>query len=321
MVSLNKMDSKAVKVIGAVKVAIPTLFHPNVPYYVLALTDESGNIWGYKSEKEYKVGDDFLVESDNDPAAVAIWRVKYDIREGIDKVLELIGGIAVDKKSKIVILPTIVKPTHSYFRDNSSPEFLAAVLQTLLDRGAIAENIIVASQSFDDLPVAAAAQKSGLLDVCNKFGIAPLDLATLEFGKNGQLEISKTVLFADLAINLAMERIGGAAAAENIFKVLKKENYLGRKYLSSEAEIIAALEPMLDKMITIGEAENVARPNKLTTFMGLVLAGRSARNVDRIFNEAAQAFKLPETIKDIAVGGIPVTGRSIKEVRYQAEIF
>jgi Domain of unknown function (DUF362) len=319
MVSLKKMASLTARVNSVVKVAIPTLFHPNVPYYILLLEDEQGNVWGHKSEKEYRVGDEFKLEPD--AGSVAIWRVKYDIQEGIDKVLGLIGGINIGQNSKIVILPTIVKPSHGYFRDNTSPEFLAAVLQTLLDRGVVVKNITVASQSFDDLPIAAAAQKSGLVAVCQKFGTMPVDLATTEFDKVNQFEISKTILAADVAINLAMEKIGVAAAAENIFKVLKKENYLGRKYLSSEAEIAAALEPMLDKMITIGEAEFVQRSNKLTTFMGLVMAARSPRNLDRIFNEAAQAFKMPETIKDIAVSEITVAGRSVKEVQYQAEIF
>jgi ribosomal protein L17 len=218
-------------------------------------------------------------------------------------------------------LPTVAKPSHAYFRDNTSPEFLAAAIQTLLDRGARTENIVVASQSFDETPIAAAAQKSGLIAACAKFGVTPTDLAALDFEKANQFEISKAVLGADLVINLAMAKIGQAGACQNLLKVLKKENYLGQKYLSSEAEIIAALEPLLDKMITIAEAENVQRSNKLTTFMGLVLAGRSSRSVDRVFSEIAQSFKMPETIKGTAIDGIPVVGRSIKEVQYQAEIF
>jgi hypothetical protein len=320
-VPLNKMESKTAHVSGVVKVAIPTLFHPNVPYFVLVLEDELGNAWGYKSEKEYKVGDEFRIEASNDPAAVAIWCVKYDVGEAVGKALELAGGANIGAGSKVVVLPTLAAPSHAYFRDNTSPEFLSAVLEMILARGVKAEDITVASQSFDDLPVGAVAQKSGLLAACQKFEIMPLDLAEVEFTKSGQLEIANPVLAADLAINLAMEKIGQASATTNFFKVLKKENYLGQKYLSSDAEIAAALEPLLSKTITIGEAENVQRSNKLTTFMGLVLAGRSARNVDRIFNEAAKSFRMPEIIKEIDIASIPVAGRTIKEVQYQAEIF
>ncbi len=339
---LDKMEAKTARVSAAVKVAIPTLFHPNVPYYVLALEDELGNMWGYKSEKEYKVGDDFTIEANNDPNAVAIWRVKCDIGEAVAKVLELAGGINVGASYKVVVLPTLAAPTHGYFRDNTSPEFLAAVIEMLLARGVEASEITVASQSFDEMPIGAVAQKSGLLAACQKFGIMPLDLAGTEFTKSnpprgespqanlakggarpqgGQFEIASVILNADLVINLAMEKMGQASATTNLFKVLKKENYLGQKYLSSDAEISAGLEPILKNVLTIGEAENVQRSSKLTTFMGLVLAGRSARNVDRVFNEAAESFKMPEIINDIEISNIPVAGRTIKEVQYQAEIF
>ncbi|MFZ3074199.1 MAG: hypothetical protein WA093_03675 [Minisyncoccales bacterium] len=316
---LEKMESRNARVIGSVKVAIPTLLHPNVPYYILLLRDEAGNTWGYKSEIGYQTGDELKLEPDAN--AVAIWRVKYDIQEGIEKVLELAGGINVGKGSKIVVLPTLAKPSHGYFRDNTSPEFLSAVLQIILKRGVEAKDITVAGQSFDDLPVVAVAQKSGLIDAGMKFGVQALDLAMGEFERTGNFEISKTIMGADLVINMAMEKIGAASATDNLFRVLKKENYLGQKYLLSDAEIAAALEPILDKMIVIGEAENVQRSNKLTTFMGLVLAAKSGRNLDRVFNEAAQSFKMPETIKDISAAGIPVAGRSVKEVQYQAEIF
>jgi len=96
---------------------------------------------------------------------------------------------------------------------------------------------------------------------------------------------------------------------------------LGQKYLSSEADLAIKLEPIISKLLVVGEAEFVQRSNKLTTFLGLVLTGKSARNVDRIFNEVTQAFKLPEALQNIEIAAIPVVGRTIKEVQYNAEIF
>jgi len=321
LVALDKNEAKGARVIGAVKVSISTLLHMNTPYHVLVLKDEAGNIWGYKSEKEYKIGDEFSVDVVTDKNAVAVWRVKYETGEAISKVLDLIGGVDINGDSKIVILPTIISPSHAYFRDNTSPEFLSAVLQLLLDRGAKAQNIVVAAQSFGDIPVAASAQKTGLIAAGMKFGVNALDLATAEFVPAGQFQVAKPVMEADLVIDLAMEKMGKAMACENLFQIMKKENYLGQKYLSSEAEILAKLEPLLKNVVVIGEAEFVSRSNKITTFLGLVLAGRSAGNVDRIFNEATKSFKLPELIKDIDLDSIPVAGRTIKEVQYNAEIF
>jgi hypothetical protein len=313
------MEGKKARVNSVVKVAIPTLFHPNVPYYILLLEDEWGNLWGYKSEKEYKVGEELALEPNRD--AVAIWRVKYDIGEALGKVLEFIGGISINENSKVAVLPTLAKPSHCYFRDNTSPEFLGAVLRLLRERGVKAENIVVAGQSFDEMPVVAIAQKAGLIAAGAEIGVNALDLATSEFEKIGQFEISKAILGADLVIDLALEKIGQGSATDNLFRVLKKENYLGQKYLSDDTQIAAALEPILDKMIVIGEAEFVQRSNKLTTFMGLVLAARGARKLDRVFNEIAKSFAMPETIKDISVGDIPVVGRTILETQYHAEIF
>lgn len=306
---------------GASKVGITTLLHPTVPYHVLVLEDDQGNFWGHKSEKEYQIGAEFAVEESGDPEAVAVWRVKYDQKEAIGKTLDLVGGLSVAADSKIVVLPTLEKASHSYFRDNTSPEFLAAILELLLEKGAKIENIAVAGQSFGDLPIGAMAQKSGLIAICQKFGIAPLDLSEGEFEKTGKFEISKTILTADIFINLALEKMGRASACQNLFCVLKKENYLGQKYLSSEAEIARDLAPLLKKMIVIGEAEFVPRSNKLAVFLGLALASKSALNLDRIFNEIAQSFKIPEIVKDIDLASVPLAGRSIKEVQYQAEIF
>ncbi len=321
LISLDKMPEGAVKVCGAAKVNIPTLFHPNTPYNVLVLKDDAGNCWGHKSEKEYQIGAEFAVDKNNDSGAVAVWRVKYDQKEAIGKALDLIGGINIGADAKIVVLPALEKASHSYFRDNTSPEFLAAALELLLEKGAKIENIAVAQQSFGDLPVGAMAQKSGLLAVCQKFGIAPMDLAAGEFVKTGQFEISQTILGADIVINLVMEKMGRASACENIFFVLKKENYEAQAYLSSKADIAAALAPLLENMIVVGEAEFVPRSNKLAVFLGLALASKSAANSDRIFNEIAQSFKLPEIIKNISLENIPLVGRTIKEVQYQAEIF
>ena len=321
LIVLDKMPESGAKVRGAAKVSIPTLFHPNTPYNVLVLEDGGGNCWSHKSEKEYQIGEEFAIEGNNNPDAVAVWRVKYDQKEAIAKALDLIGGIDVGANAKIAVLPTLEKASHSYFRDNTSPEFLAAVLGLLLEKGAKAENIAVAGQSFGDVPVGAMAQKSGLVAVCQKFGIVPTDLAAGEFIQSGQFEISKTILEADIFINLSMEKMGRAAACENMFRVLKKESYEAQAYLSSKTAIAAGLAPLLKNMIVIGEAEFVPRSNRLAAFLGLALASRSAANLDRAFGEIAQSFKMPEIIKDIPMETIPLAGRTIKEVQYQAEIF
>lgn len=319
--AIEPMEGVGARVSSVSKVMISTLFHPDVPYYILLLKDEHNNTWAHKSEVEYKAGDEFKILPNNDPEAVAIWRVKFDIKDAVKKAVDLIGGAAIKPDSKIVILPTLSAPSHEYFRDNTSKGFLEAVLLLLADAGINSENIVVGSQSFDEMPIAAAAQKSGLLALLAKHKITPVDFAGAEFIKTGKFEIAKPVFEADLIINLAMEKIGKASATKNMFCVLKKENYLGLKYLSSDAEIAAGVEPLLKNMITVGEAENIQRSNKQTTFVGLVLASRKPRNLDCVFNEIVQSLDLPEIAKDCNIKTIPIAGRSIKEVQYKAEIY
>ena len=223
----------------------------------------------------------------------------------------------MDEKSKILVIPTVVSPNYTYMRENTSPEFLEAVLDFLLEKKA---DIKVGAQSFNDILVEALAQKSGLLDACLKKGITPFDLSKANFIKKDDLEISEEVLNADMVLNLSMLKAGQAASTDNVFKVLKKENYSGLKYLQSEKEISEKLIKVLNNVLTVGEAETVQRQNGLVTYLGLMFGGKNFLNVDVVFNRVVMSKQLPETIKDIDSGKIISTGRSIKEVERDIEI-
>jgi hypothetical protein len=232
---LEKIKNGKIKVIGISKISIPTLLHPKVPYFVLVLEDEKGNKWVQKSSKEYKIGQEFKINSNQDKNAVSVWRIKYDTSEAIEKTIDLIGGIKVNNNSKILILPTLISPKHPYFAENTSPQFLKGAIQYLLQRGVRTENIRVVAQSFTDTPIGAAAQKSQLFSVCQNLKISPLDLSEGEFIKKDEkdfnFEITKEVFNVDLVINLPILKMGKISATENILKFLKKENYLQLKYL------------------------------------------------------------------------------------------
>jgi len=329
---LERMRGEKIKVAGISKVNIPTILHPKTPYFVLLLEDENGNKWVQKSIKEYKIGEEFKELSSLNKDGVAIWRVKYDILEGIEKVIELLGGLTARQDwpgAKILILPTLISPKHSYFADNTSPEFLAATIRYLQEKGVSSENIKVVGQSFNEIPIGASAQKSQLLAVCEEVKISPLDLAQTKFVKKDNFEISEEVFSADLVINLPILKVGTASASENLFKLLKKENYLGLKYLSSEKEIIENLLKFLlarrspkgeggPPILTLAEAQNVQIRDKFVTFLGLVLAGFNALNLDRVFAEITMADprRLPEVLKNVKIENIPILGRKVDEVQF-----
>lgn len=323
---LERLKSEKLKVIGISKVTIPSVFHPRVPYFVLLLEDENGNRWVQKSIKEYKIGEEFSVTRKGNVTLdrVAIWRIKYDFLEAIEGLLEILGGIEVNEQAKILILPGLGRASHSYFRDNTSPEFLEATIRRLLEGGVRAENIKLVGQSFNEISLEACAKKSGLLALCLKNKVQVLDLAKGKFIKKTQdnfnFEISEEVFAADLVVNLPILKIGKAAASENLLKFLKKENYLGLKYLSSDEEIVYALTKHLPPILTLAEAQNVQKADQFVAFLGLVFASFNSLNLDRVFAEITGA-KLPEFLKSVKIENIPIVGRAIEEVQQELEKF
>jgi len=125
---LEKFSSKKARVIGISKVNIPTILHPKVPFFILVLEDENRNKFVQKSIKEYEIGEFIDFSPTEDKNAVAVWRVKYDTLEAIEKVVDLVGGLNINKNNKILILPTLVAPKHPYFAVNTNPEFLEPLL-------------------------------------------------------------------------------------------------------------------------------------------------------------------------------------------------
>lgn len=321
--SLEKMKPKRIKVIGVSKVSIPTMFHPKVPYFTLVLEDENGNRWAWKSIKEYQIGDDFKIEAATEGDAVSIWRIKYDVLEGVEKIVELFGSFDINQSSKILILPTLIAPKHPYFSENTSPQFLESLINYLIEQGIKVENIKVVGQSFDERPIEATAQKSQLLNVCQKYKILPLDLAKTNFIKKGEndfvLEVSEEVFKADLVVNLPILKIGRASASENVLKLLKKENYLGLKYLHSEEEIIEKLNKTLPRYFTLAEAQSVQKPDQFVTHPNLIFGSFNPLNLDRIFAEVSMISKLPESLKKVKIEDITVVGRKIEEVQYEID--
>ncbi|MCK5044495.1 DUF362 domain-containing protein [Candidatus Parcubacteria bacterium] len=324
----ERIRSNKAKVIGVSRVIIPTLTHPIVPYFALVLEDERGNRWAQKSVKEYKVGEEVSFDSESSPEAVAIWRVKYDILEAIEKIVELIGGIKINQNSKIIILPTLIFPAHPYLGENTNPQVLDTVIKFLIQKGAKAENIKVAGQSFDEIPIEVSAKKSQFLQVCTENKVGLLDLAKTKFVKKTadsfNFEISAELYEQDIIINLPTlnihPKLGVSGATENIFKFLNKRSYLALKYLFASEQIFSKInESLPENILTVGEAMNVQKKNKFTVLLSFVLAGYNMVNMDRVFAEICMLDSLPEYLKKTKIENIPVIGRKIKEVQFNIE--
>ena len=322
---LKRVYSKKAIVIGVSKVSIPSLFHPRVPYFVLLLEDENGNRWVQKSIKEYKIGDIVEYKPSLDKNSVAIWRVKYDILEGIERVIDLVGGINVNSETKIVVLPTLISPAHPHLAENTSPGFLDATIKYLIQRGAKPENIKITGQSFNDFPIEASVQKSRFLEVIEKYNVQPMDLSKTDFVKKGEIEISEEAFQNDLVLNLPIlkldKELGIKGASYNLLKFLKKQSYSSLKYLQGEQYLIEKVKYALPQVFTLADGISIQKSDKFIVYLGLVLAGFNFTNLDRVFAEVSMIKALPNYLNKIKIETIPIVGREIEEVRYNVEQF
>jgi uncharacterized protein (DUF362 family)/uncharacterized OB-fold protein len=319
---LERMEEKKARVIGLCKVNIKTFFHPQTPYYVLLLEDENKNRWVYKSIKEYKIGEKFKLEEEGNKDSVAIWRIKYDIPFAISKVIELLKGLKIEKETKILILPTLVSATHSYLCENTTPQFLDALIEYLISKGALSKNIKIVGQSFDENPIELLVGKSGFLSVFQKWGVLPFDLSKGEFIKKeieGKiLEISKEVFDTDVFINLPILKVGEFSSVKNLLKLLKKENYLELKKELQDELIVEKLLKALPPFLTLGEGDSVQKSDGFIAFLGLVLASYSPFNLDRVFLKITKGG-LTKGGEEIKIKDIPTVGRKIEEVQFDVE--
>jgi len=321
---LKRIKSKKVKVIGISKVNIPSVLHPKTPYFILVLEDEKNNRWAHKSTQEYKIGDEFVLKSNEGKETVGIWQSNYDILGAIEKTVELIGGLKkINNNSKVLILPTLLSPKHPYLAENTSPEFLENTIKFLIQNGVNVKNIKVASQSFDDIPIEASAQKSQLFNVCSEYKVTPLDLSQTNFVKkeidNLSFELSEQVFENDLVINLPIlkldEKTQIKGASNNVLKFLKKESYLSLKYLNNYQNLVKKLQKILPEHLSLAEGISIQKSDKYVIYLGLIFASHNSLNLDRVFAEVTMV-DLPEYLKDIRIEHIPVVGRKIAEMQH-----
>ncbi|MFA6252194.1 MAG: hypothetical protein WCX74_02230 [Candidatus Paceibacterota bacterium] len=313
---LEVIRAKEAKVIASSKVSIPSLLHPKVPYYALVIEDEHGNRYAYKSMENRKVGDSLNLETDGSYDAVAIWKVNYNLLDAIEKIADL-SCLQLKKDTKVLVLPTLVAPVHNYMRENTSLEFLDAVLSYLEEKGV--KNIKIATQSFDDMPIEAMAQKSGLLDVCLKHKMVPFDLSAGEFESIGKAKLSKELKNNDIILNLAELKYGKASSVENLLKLFEKQNYQALKYLHGE-ECLGEIIKEINNVFTLGEAMHPQRIDKFPIFRSLVFGSRNASSLDAVFNATGMVKNIPKQLASINISNIPTVGRTISEVQRNVDL-
>lgn len=308
--TLEKMTSNNIRVIGCTKVGIPSLTHPKVPFYILLLEDEHGNKWSYKSQKEYKENDVFVLDTAKSKDAVAIWTWKYDIFESLEKFEYLLNGFVINEKTTILVLPRLASDKHPYLRDNTSPEFLDAILKFLTSKGANPLNIMVGAQSFTDTPIELMAQKSQLLDVLQENKVQPLIMNMAGFDSLYDLKVSEYAKKVDLILNVPILKEGKDWASENLLYLLEKDNYLALQSKEAKNEAIKKIIEGLPNILTIAQANEIQNADGVTKTPAMFLASYNAINLDKVFADTMMS-------PDGAGQGIEVVGRQILDMQFK----
>ncbi|MDO8481081.1 MAG: DUF362 domain-containing protein [Nanoarchaeota archaeon] len=250
------------KVVGVTQVFIPNPLHPVVPYHVLILQDEHGNRMPKKTMKAYQVGDVYEDKPSAKDNAVAAVKIKYDYFEAVDEALELIGGVKVTAKTKILIKPNASFPSYAFLGLCTNPKTVEALIQSLIKRGAKAENITLAEQSFF-LPFEKAAAKSGLPELIAKYKVKFVDIAQTKFEEKKMREFAFKVSTLpnefDLRFNVPVIKTDMLltldAAFENLTRFLAKDTFLELAKDPKKAALALSLLPQaLPSFITIGDA-------------------------------------------------------------------
>ncbi len=314
-VDVEKQLSNNIKVISVSKVNVPTLQHPQVPFYVLVLEDENKNKWNFKSAKEYHEGDNFKISQIKSKDDVAVWSYKYDYLETFQYLDYILNTIEITPETKILILPSLYSAKHPYLRENTSPEFLDGCLEFLIAKGANTQNIVLGAQSFDDIPIQVKAKKSLLLDVVAKYNVMPLILSDQETQeKEGQKIIDTKV---DLIINLPILNVGHANASYNLLYLLEKDNFLSQKQEYPEEDIIKKLLRNLPQVLTIADAVEISNQDLINKFTSNVYASYNSLYLDRIFGEAVMDENMPKILDNIKLTDINMAGRSMLEIKFK----
>ena len=326
----KKQKGTKIKVIGFTKVLIPSPMHPIIPYNVLLLQDEYGNRIPKKTMKDYTIGDYYVEEKAKTESAVAIVKVKYDVYEAIKEAIELINIIDFDKDDKILIKPSSVMASYQYQAVTTNPDVISAILRILFEIGIKKENIIIAEQALIGNDVIDAASKSGILEVCKKNGIDFVDISKGVFEQieiNGfKFNIFKEALDRRL-INVPVMKTNSqivlSGAVENLLRLVDEQTQK-EMFWNDIEKTLPKLAKKFTNVLNIADATaGMQGQGPLTlgepAFLNLILASRSAANLDAVFCEDTM-MEIPPYISfetGFDAKKIEVVGNQLEAVKYQ----
>ncbi len=327
--NITKQKGVKIKVTGITKVSIPSPMHPIIPYNILLLQDEFGNRIPKKTMKDYRIGDDFVVQKAKSKDAVSVVKVKYDIYEAIKESIELLN-IELNHDDNILIKPSIIAAAYPYEAINTNPDFLNALLIVLFEYGVKRENVVVAEQALIGSGVSSAALKAGILEICKKHGVSFVDITKGPFeeieSEGCIFKILKEALTRKVINAPIMKtnfQLGISGALENLSRLVDEKTQR-EMYFEGIDKMLPKLVKAIPDVFTLADATNGMQGQGPLTlgepaFLNLVLASRNAAALDSVFCGAVMLPIPPHvtsSTKNFDTKDIEVVGNEIDALKY-----
>ena len=325
--NITKQKGTKIKVVGITKVTIPSPMHPITPYNILLLQDEFGNRIPRKTMKDYKIGDNFMLQKAETKDAVSIVKIKYDIYEAIKEATELLNWIELSANDKILVKPSIIASAYPYQAVNTNPDFLNALLTILFELGIKKENVVVAEQALIGSDAVDAASKAGILEVCKKNGVEFADISKGPFEEvesdGYKFRIFKEALSRKVVNAPVMKtnfQLGISGALENMSR-LGDENTQRDMYFDDIEKTLPKLAKAIPDVLTIADATNGMQaqgPLALgePAFLNLILASRNPSALDAVFCEATMLPIPSYILNKLDTKKIEIVGNEIDALKF-----
>jgi uncharacterized protein (DUF362 family) len=331
---------------GFSEVFVPSPGHEEVPYFVTLLENRLG---------ERRLRKTFVRPSleqviDLSPQApregrstVALSRVGYVALDAVSRCLTAIGPHQLGADTRVLLKPNLVFEMPASTGVVTNPQVVEAVIRYLLEQGVPARHISVGDGAAIGFDTMRAAKKSGMDEVCRRFGVRFIDFNRSEYVSRTAHEVEDAITYRiarevfehDLLINIPVVKthfqVGISCALKNMKGVLAAETRK-RMHRRDIQMMIAEMNSVLPPYVTVADAtiglEGMG-PSVLGTpaHFGLVLASRDPVALDatvcRLFHWPVPKFV--SLAAQMGVGtadpaSIDVVGEEVKVVEGEYDL-
>lgn len=297
---VDSISVTGLRVKRKVEVFVPSPDSELIPYSCVQLSDGRGHSFFKKTIKKYKVGDSYKNGNGGvkSGSRVSLVKTKYDVVGATVESLKLVEK-EIKKDSSVLIKPNLALAKDGESGIVTNPLVVKGILKYLIEIGKVSvKKILVAEYGVVGFDTKKALEKSGLKDVCRRYGVVFKDLSTMEYvnksityeGKKYNFRIAKEVYDRDLIINVPVIKThfqtGWSLALKNMKGVVDGPT---RKIMHQEGLHlpIALLNKLLPKYLTVMDGSVALEgmgPAMLgkSVKLGLVLSSMDAVAIERV---------------------------------------